>query len=217
MNRPDAHHPQVLLPPPTCRRRDDRPWLPIALFGIVALAAWAPRAFAFDLEGLAALRARVSESSARFHETRHIGALTTPVERTGTLSYRRPDHLEMNVETPSPERLVIDRGRLTITTATGERTLALDSEPALLAWTESLRATLAGDIGALSRHFSIELSGAATGWTLALVPRDPGLAAQIATIDIAGSGAAARRVSVRERGGDDSVMDIDPMQGANPP
>lgn len=188
----------------------------LAVAGCASLVP-APVSAAFGLDDLAALRAGVQQDRARFHETRRLAALTTPIERSGTLAYRRPDHLEMNVETPSPERLVIDRGRLTITTATGERTLALDSEPALLAWTESLRATLAGDIGALSRHFSVELSGAATGWTLALVPRDPGLAAQIATIDIAGSGAAVRRVSVRERGGDDSVMDIDPMQGANPP
>jgi len=208
MNRPDAHHPQALLPPPKCRRRDDRPWLPIALLGIVALAAWAPRAFAFDLEGLAALRARVTESSARFHEIRHIGALTAPVERTGTLSYRRPDHLEMNVETPRPEKLVIDGGTLRVTTASGVRTLSLDGEPALLAWTESLRATLAGDIASLSRHFDTRLSGDEHAWSLALEPRDPVLRSQIASIVIGGAGEAIARVEMREQGGDDAVMEI---------
>jgi outer membrane lipoprotein-sorting protein len=163
---------------------------------------------AFDLEDLAALRAGVQQDRARFREVRHLAALTSPIERSGTLAYRRPDHLEMNVEAPAPERLVIDRGRLTITTAQGERTLVLDSEPALLAWTESLRATLAGDVAALARHFSVQLAGTAASWTLALVPRDPALAAQIAAIDIAGAGASVRRISVRERGGDDSVMDI---------
>lgn len=208
MNRPDAHHPQAVLPPPACRRRDDRRWLPIALLGIVALAAWAPRADAFDLEDLAALRGRVTESTARFHETRHIGALTAPVERTGTLLYRRPDHLEMNVETPRPEKLVIDGGTLRVTTASGVRTLSLDSEPALLAWTESLRATLAGDIASLSRHFDTRLSGDEHGWSLALEPRDPVLRSQIASIVIGGAGEAIARVEMREQGGDDAVMEI---------
>jgi outer membrane lipoprotein-sorting protein len=209
MNRPDAHHPQALLPPPpTCPRRDDRRWLPIALLGITVLATWAPRAFAFDLEGLAASRAHVTESTARFHETRHIGALTAPVERTGTLSYRRPDHLEMNVETPRPEKLVIDGGTLRVTTAAGVRTLSLDSEPALLAWTESLRATLAGDIASLSRHFETRFSGDEHAWSLTLEPRDPVLRSQIASIVIGGAGEAIARVEMREQGGDDAVMEI---------
>jgi outer membrane lipoprotein-sorting protein len=172
---------------------------------------------AFSLDDLAALRAGVQQDQARFHEVRHLAALTAPIERSGTLAYRRPDHLEMNVETPAPERLVIDRGRLTITTAKGERTLVLDSEPALLAWTESLRATLAGDAAALSRHFDVHLSGTAAAWTLVLVPLEPALASQIAAIDIAGEGASVRRVSVRERGGDDSVMDIAATQRASRP
>lgn len=208
MNRPDARHPQALLPRPTCRRRDLHRWLPIALLGIVALAAWAPQADAFDLEGLAALRVRVTESTARFREIRHIGALTAPVERTGTLSYRRPDHLEMNVETPRPEKLVIDGGTLRVTTASGVRTLSLDSEPALLAWTESLRATLAGDIASLSRHFDTRLSGDEHAWSLALEPRDPVLRSQIASIVIGGAGETIARVEMREQGGDDAVMEI---------
>jgi outer membrane lipoprotein-sorting protein len=208
MNRPDAHRPQALSPSPTYRRWNHRRCLPVALLGITVLAAWVPQAFAFDLEGLAALRARVTESTARFHETRHIGALTAPVERTGTLSYRRPDHLEMNVETPQPEKLVIDGGTLRVTTASGVRTLSLDSAPALLAWTESLRATLAGDIASLSRHFDTRLSGDEHAWSLALEPRDPVLRSQIASIVIGGSGETIARVEMREQGGDDAVMEI---------
>ncbi|HEY7904212.1 MAG TPA: LolA-related protein [Casimicrobiaceae bacterium] len=188
--------------------------LAVAASASMAMAQASP---AFSLDDLAALRAGVQQDHARFREIRHLAALTAPLQRSGTLAYRRPDHLEMNVEAPAPERLVIDRGRLTITNASGERTLVLDSEPALLAWTESLRATLAGDVAALSRHFDVQLSGTAVAWTLALVPRDPALASQIAAIDIAGEGASVRRVRVRERGGDDSVMDIDATEGASRP
>ena len=132
-------------------------------------------------------------SAARFRETRHIATLTAPIERTGTLVYRRPDHLEMNVVTPRAEQFVIDGATLRLRSADGERTLALDSEPALLAWTESLRATLAGDVAALTRYFVPTLSGNAGAWTLTLEPRDAALRAQVASIVIDGGGDAIRR------------------------
>ena len=183
----------------------------LRMLALLALAAPALPVQAFDLSDLAALRMRVAESTARFHETRHIAAVARPVERTGTLHYRRPDQLEMNVVTPRPEQLVISGRTLRVSTPSGARTLSLDSEPALLAWTESLRATLAGDIAALSRYFDARLSGGEDAWTLVLEPRDPVLRSQIATIVIGGAGANVRRVEMREQGGDDAVMEIVPQ------
>ena len=182
----------------------------------VLVAALAVPAQAFDLSELAASRQRVQEGAAGFHETRHISALAAPVERSGTLLYRRPDYLEMNVETPHAERLVISGRTLRVSTPAGERTLALDSEPALLAWTESLRATLAGDVAALTRYFATQLSGDKNGWTLALEPRDATLRAQVASIVIRGTGDAIERVETREQGGDDTVMDITPQRSRAP-
>jgi outer membrane lipoprotein-sorting protein len=190
--------------------------LPSVLLFVLALMTVAQPANAFDLADLAALRMRVAESAARFHETRHIGALAAPVERTGTLLYRRPGHLEMNVETPLPEQLVIDGRRLRLTTASGVRTLSLDGEPALLAWTESLRATLAGDTPALLRHFDAELSGSEDAWTLTLDPHDQVLRSQIAAIVISGAGATVRRIETHEQGGDDAVMEIVPQRPRTP-
>jgi len=176
-----------------------------------ALSLAACAAQAFELGDLAVARQRVAASAARFHEIRHIATLAAPIERSGTLSYRRPNHLAMSVVTPQPEELVIDGNTLRVSTPKGERTVALDSEPVLLAWTESLRATLAGDVPALSKYFVPTLSGDAGGWKLSLEPRDPVLHAQIAVIVIEGAGDALRRVEVRETGGDDAVMDITPM------
>ncbi len=168
-------------------------------------------AHAFDLADLAAARGRIVISAARFRETRHIATLLTPLERSGTLLYRRPDHIAMHVVTPQPEDLVIDGNTLRLSAPAGERTLALDDEPALLAWTESLRATLAGDVPALTRYFVPTLSGDSSGWRLALEPRDAALRAQISSIVIDGEADALRRVEVRESGGDDTVMDITPL------
>ena len=76
----------------------------------LAVARTATAAMRSTSRQLAALRAGAcSESAARFRETRHISALAAPIERSGTLLYRRPDHLEMNVETPRAEQLVIER------------------------------------------------------------------------------------------------------------
>ncbi|MEP7061343.1 MAG: outer membrane lipoprotein carrier protein LolA [Betaproteobacteria bacterium] len=185
-------------------------WRAMAL--AATLVATAAPALAFDLAELAASRQRVMEGTARFHETRHVSALAAPVEREGTLLYRRPDYLEMNVESPRTERMVINGRTLRLTTPSGERTLALDSEPMLLAWTESLRATLAGDVPALERFFATSLSGDSGAWKLTLEPREAILRAQIASIVISGAGDAIRRIEMREQGGDDAVMDIAPQR-----
>jgi outer membrane lipoprotein-sorting protein len=197
-----------------CRGRRLGAWRAMAL--AATLAATAAPTLAFDLAELVASRQRVTEGTARFHETRHVSALAAPVEREGTLLYRRPDYLEMNVESPRAERMVISGRTLRLTTPSGERTLALDSEPALLAWTESLRATLAGDLPALSRFFATKLTGDASAWTLTLEPRDAILRAQIASILIGGAGDAIRRIEMREQGGDDTVMDITPQRMRTP-
>jgi hypothetical protein len=176
---------------------------------IVTILA-AVSADAFDLADLAALRAGVAEAHAQFHEVRHVRALQAPLERSGTLVFRRPDFLEMKVDPPRAEDLVIQGRSLHIVSATGERTIALDTEPALLGWTESIRATLAGDTAALARYFDVRLGGDASAWVLTLEPRDAALRSAVQSIAIAGAGAAVRRVTVREVGGDDAVTDIVP-------
>lgn len=175
---------------------------------IAAMSGVATAAGAFGLEELAASLAGIARSDADFRETRHLAALTAPIVRTGTLAYVRPDRLEMNVESPAHEQLLIDGGVLTVRSPSGVRTLRLDSEPALRAWTESLRATLAGDVPSLTRHFAATLAGTVDAWKLALEPRDATLRTQIATIDISGKGASITQVEIVEQDGDRSVMEI---------
>jgi outer membrane lipoprotein-sorting protein len=185
----------------------------IAMIVGTALVATSPLAAqaGFALGDLCATRAAVAGGNARFRETRTVAALKSPLERSGTLVYRRPDHLEMDVEAPRAEHLVIDGGRLTVDGARGRREIALADEPALLASTESLRATLAGDCASLQRFFTATLAGAAADWTLALVPRDPSLAALVTRVDIAGREAMVRQVTITDANGDVTRMDIEPM------
>ena len=71
-----------------------------------------------------------------------------------------------------------------------------------------LRATLAGDLPQLERHYKLDFSGARGGWTLRLAPRDAQVKGYVETITLAGAEARLRRIEIVEASGDRSVMRI---------
>jgi outer membrane lipoprotein-sorting protein len=89
------------------------------------------------------------------------------------------------------------------------KTLSLESAPGAYALTESLRATLAGDLAALERHYSVDLKGNRDDWTLTLTPREAALSSLVQSVLIAGTRARILRFDVREANGDHSTMKID--------
>jgi hypothetical protein len=80
--------------------------------------------------------------------------------------------------------------------------VSIASQPALGAFLESIRATLRGDLAALRRHYRVELEGAPAGWTLVLLPSDPGMAELVTVIRIGGVGGQLTGMEVLETGGD---------------
>jgi outer membrane lipoprotein-sorting protein len=154
--------------------------------------------------------ASVPRARARFTETKHVALLKAPLTLTGTLSYERPDRLEKHVLAPYDERIAIAGTQVTVDNNTRGRTqnVSVASNPTLLALVESLRATLAGDLAALERHFEVTLERKADQWTIALVPREPGTLALITRISLTGSGNQLRRIDIDEAGGDRSEMSI---------
>ena len=154
--------------------------------------------------------ASVPRARARFTETKHVALLKAPLTLTGTLSYERPDRLEKHVLAPYDERIAITGTQVTVENNTRGRTqnVSVASNPTLLALIESLRATLAGDLAALERHFEVTLERKVDQWTIALVPREPGTLALITRISLTGSGAQLRRIDIEEAGGDRSEMSI---------
>jgi outer membrane lipoprotein-sorting protein len=154
--------------------------------------------------------AGVPSARARFTETKQVALLKAPLILTGTLSYERPDRLEKHVLSPYDERIAIAGTQVTVENNTRGRTqnLSVASNPTLLALVESLRATLAGDLVALERHFEVSLERRADDWTLALVPREPGTLALITRIRLTGSGNQLRHIDIEEAGGDRSAMSI---------
>jgi hypothetical protein len=177
------------------------------IFALLAFPAWGQ---AWDLPALMTEMARVEESRARFVETRHIALLTRPLELKGSLSYERPHRLAKHVLSPVDELLTVDRETLTVVNrTTGEqRLISLREQPAAGALVASVRATLAGDLAELERHYRAELSGARSAWRLRLEPRNPQVKRAVESVVLAGAGARIGRIEALEASGDRSVMTI---------
>jgi hypothetical protein len=168
--------------------------------------AMSATAIAFDAAELMDMLSRIERSNVGFEETKYLAALTAPLVRRGTMHYVRPDRLEMRVDKPYFERLEIAGDKLTIETRNGSRQLNLSSQSSASAWVESMRATLAGDLSSLARHYRVRLDGEHAAWKLQLEPIDKGLAGVVERIEINGSEAQISRISIEERQGDRTVL-----------
>ena len=184
-----------------------------ALVLLASAAAAAPAAL--PVGELAQMLASVESTKARFVETRHSALLKAPLVLQGTLAYRRPDRVEKHVLTPYDERIVVEAGRLTIENRTHNRrqTVAVSGAPGLAALVESIRATRAGDLPALQRHFALQIEGSRERWTLTLRPLDAQVGDYVVSIALSGSGARIAQVTIDETSGDRSVMEIQEQQG----
>ena len=154
--------------------------------------------------------AQVKESKASFVEHKYLSILKTPLEYSGTLSYNAPSHLEKQTLLPKPESVVLDQDKLVVQSGSAKRkrTLSLQDYPVIWAFVESFRATLAGDIKALSRFYDVTLEGHARQWLLILHPLDAKMKNLISEIRISGSLERINTIETREAGGDYSLMRI---------
>jgi outer membrane lipoprotein-sorting protein len=177
----------------------------------LALAFAARPAAAQDLAAGDLMRqlAAVESSRATFVETRHSALLKEPLVLRGTLTYRRPASLEKRVEQPYEERVAIDGDVLIVESRRGRKLkTSVSGSPGIAALVEGIRATRAGDLAALERHFAVSVSGRAERWSMALKPIDDEVSRYVATILVSGAAGRIARVQVQEAGGDRSVMDI---------
>lgn len=183
----------------------------VAALLLSGIALPAPAAESWGLEDLFARFAKIPSSNARFTETREIGMLTTPLESSGTLSYRRPDFLEKRTLQPQPEGLRLEGDRLTLTQAGGaSRTLSVSAMPEIQTYVESIRATLRGDVPSIMRFYEVALEGAPQDWRMQLTPRAEEARKIVQRIVIAGGDTTIRRIEILQADGDRSVMTIQP-------
>ena len=140
----------------------------IALLLLSLPAAAQPTSAQLAPELMAAL-ARIPERHAIFHEQKTLSALSKPLLSSGTLTYRRPDHLEKITLAPTRETLVVDAGRLTVQQDDRPpRVLDLGTYPEIRALVEAILGTLRGDLPALTRTYTVQLIGSMQRWELML-------------------------------------------------
>jgi hypothetical protein len=154
---------------------------------------------------------QVRSSTARFVEMKYLHLLNQPQRSSGRLIYVAPGYLQKATTEPEATRRTIDGDRLTLERQ-GESTreISLRGYSEIGALVDSTRATLAGDLSALTRSFTTTLTGSADGWTLTLVPREPKSREMVATIRIQGERNAIRAVQTLQANGDRTDMVVMP-------
>ncbi len=166
------------------------------------------------LEALMRRFAAVRTSRATFTEEKAIPELELPLPSRGTLSWQAPDRLEKHTTAPIEEILRVEGDRLTLERPQQDvrQTLSLDRSPEIRPLVEAIRATLAGDLATLRRHYAIAFEGdSAGGWRMVLTPLSPRVLAAVQRITLAGRGAAILSVE-SQQGGGVSRMRIEPAR-----
>ena len=165
----------------------------------------------WDVEQLMQMLAQTRSGHVRFVETKTIAMLDKPVESSGELFYKAPDHLEKRTLKPKPETMVLDQGLLQVERGRQKHSLRMQDYPELAAFIDSIRGTLAGDRQALERNFRLSLDGSRQNWNLRLVPANDKMLAVVKRIDIAGEKEIVKRIEISQADGDSSLMLIEPI------
>jgi Outer membrane lipoprotein carrier protein LolA-like len=167
-----------------------------------------PRAGTSDLDTVMSLLAQRQHGRVEFVEQKFLSILDHPIESSGELLYDAPDHLEKRTLLPRAETLVLDGSVLTMERGGHARVLDLHRYPQIQPFVESIRATLAGDRGALERVFRVEFAGGVRRWSLTLAPLDRQLQRTIKQVQIDGSQDQLQRVEIPQTDGDRSLMTL---------
>ena len=184
----------------------------LIIFSILSIS---PSSYAddWDIAQLMQLLAQSRSAHASFVETKSIAMLDKPVISSGELFYTAPDHLEKRTLKPKAETMVLDHGTILITRGSKNYRLQLQDYPALAAFIDSIRGTLAGDAAALQHNYILKLQGAMAHWTLQLLPANEQIKAVVQRISISGEKGELRSIEILQADGDSSVMTITQLAG----
>ena len=158
--------------------------------------------------------AQRKSGDARFTELKYLSNLRSPVESSGTLAFRAPDHFEQSTLKPRAQSLVVDGDTVTMSRDGRQRVVSLSQYPEIGTLVESIRGTLTGDRASLERSYKLALDGGADAWRLTLTPADASLTKTIDHIVVSGSLDAAGHALIHtietfQADGDHSVMTIE--------
>jgi hypothetical protein len=188
--------------------------LPLILLSVFCAFGGAPARAASagfsDIDEVMRLLAMRQHGRVEFIEQQFLSVLKRPIESSGELRYDAPDRLEKRTLKPRTETLVLSGGILTVERAHSRRVTDLHAYPQVLPFVESIRATLAGDRGALERVFHLDFAGSLERWSLVLVPLDSKVKQALAQVRIDGMRDQLQRVEIRQPDGDRSLMTLRP-------
>jgi hypothetical protein len=157
--------------------------------------------------------AQVQFSSARFAERQTVPMLTTPLLSAGTLSYVAPDYIRKTTTSPAHQDFLLEHGVVTLTGPDQQtQRFSVSQAPQIGGLVEGIRATLAGDLPALQRIYTVRLTGNAAGWELFLQPKDPSISRFVQWIIIQGSQNRIDAVDTASSNGGHSEMGITAVQ-----
>jgi len=179
--------------------------------GILLLGLTLPACAAFDVAQLMNDLARHKGGTAKFVEKKYIAFLDRPVVSTGELIYSAPDLLEKRTLTPKPETLRLDKDVLSVERDKQKLRINLANQPEALAFVDSLRGTLNGNLAALEKNYLMNLSGNSEKWVLTLLPSEQKIAALVQRITVSGSRDQIRSIEYLQADGDRSLMLIEPL------
>ncbi len=151
----------------------------------------------------------VRQAHAEFSETKKLSVLTTPLKTSGRLIYRAPLFLEKETNQPYHEVLRVDGNNITRENQRGQKqNFSIQAYPAVWAFVESFRATLAGDLKTLERFYKVRLDGNEKQWQLLLLPKDPEMGELVHAIRINGQGNLITSIETQEAAGDSTLMTL---------
>jgi len=164
------------------------------------------------IESLVATLMVHSQRSVRFHESRHIAALISPLESEGVLTFTPPSGLLKEVTTPRAISYRVEGDQVFIhdPRATEDMAFSLADAGVLQAFIEAIRAPLAGDLVTLRKFWEPHLGGSLLHWSLTLKPKGPELSALVLQVTVNGERGTVTAISIVQSDGDSSHLRFTP-------
>lgn len=164
-----------------------------------------------ELLGPAATRLKTAAGlHGLFTQRKRLKELPQPLVSSGDFTVARGQGVAWHTRKPFDSELVLTPQALIQRNGSGKATrIDAAQQPGLKAVSQVFDALFALDVDALAKTFSLSgqrgADGAAAGWVLGLVPREPALAQRIARIVVEGAD-QPRRITLIEAGGDQTEI-----------
>ncbi len=164
----------------------------------------------WNVEQLVESLAKNRQAEVRFEETAFSNLLTQPLKTQGILRFTPPARLEKHITAPYDERYLVEDDTVFFESKTKgtKKNLSLHDYPAMRAFLEAFRSTLANDVITLRRFYSVTLQGEPRRWVLILRPLDKAVQEQVESVRFSGEREQVRSIEVLAPDGDRSVMVI---------